>query len=325
MARSTLRTLIAVVVGAALPALVSADTVHLKNGAFINGVVLQRDDAVLVAIGDLGRLEIPWDQIDRIERNALTGEETAESIARRVSATVPEVPDADVGEDAGEPRGPFVGTDGDQPDVERPENAPVGDSELTRPSPVANGESNRGEAPQPGDVKSSVPQPVSRDDAEEAELDPQLQNEIDSWVTQLRGQNSKQRIRAEQNLREVGAPVVPFLLPLAQDSAVLVRIATFRILAELADERVVEVAIEALLDENEYVRGYADKALRRATNESFGYRARAHPARRRMSQTKWRKWWAETKRKRALNEEAARAQVELPNLENEPTPESEPR
>ena len=62
-----------------------ADTVYLKNGAWIDGIVRTRSTEVIqVDIGSIGKLEIPFEEVYRIEKNSRTGSMESLSVAGRV-------------------------------------------------------------------------------------------------------------------------------------------------------------------------------------------------------------------------------------------------
>ncbi len=92
---------------------------------------------------------------------------------------------------------------------------------------------------------------------------------------------------------------MPFVTPLRKNSSELTRIAAFRILEEVGDDRAIEACIEGLSDANEYVREYANKALKRITGQDFGFVAVAAPRRRELAEAKWREWWEGEKKNRA--------------------------
>lgn len=59
---------------ATLGATTFADTVYLRNGSSIDGVVLGKHEGqVIIQIGNLGRMEIPEKDVETIEKNARTG------------------------------------------------------------------------------------------------------------------------------------------------------------------------------------------------------------------------------------------------------------
>src|SRR5690606_11551594 len=80
------------------------------------------------------------------------------------------------------------------------------------------------------------------------EVDPKLRDEITQLVHDLTREKPKHRVRAERRLKAIGAPAVPFLLPLATHESEAVRIATFRLFSEVGDESVIDVSIAALTD-----------------------------------------------------------------------------
>ena len=104
-------------------------------------------------------------------------------------------------------------------------------------------------------------------------------------------QNAKFRVRAERQLKTIGAPAIPYLVPAATHPNEFTRIAVMRLFLAFGDDRVVDVCIQLLLDTNEYVRDFSNQALKRVTLQDFGFRPNASPRRRRFAQQKWQKWW----------------------------------
>jgi hypothetical protein len=100
-------------------------------------------------------------------------------------------------------------------------------------------------------------------------------------------------------LKAIGPAVIPSLLPLVDADGDLLRIAVFRILNEVADDRCIMACIDGLEDTNEYVRDTANKTLVKVTGENFGYQPQASPRRREQAQQKWKNWWMEEQKRRA--------------------------
>ena len=51
-----------------------ADTVYLKNGAYIDGIVTARSETLLtITIGQIGKLEVAMEDVIRVEKNSRTG------------------------------------------------------------------------------------------------------------------------------------------------------------------------------------------------------------------------------------------------------------
>lgn len=249
----------------------TADTVYLKNGNWIDGIVEPRDgNSIVLVIGDMGRLEIDKEDIYEIEKNSRTGSR----------ARLP-VDDRDVDLDVG------GGGDDDEKSGENVKQASgdgSGEGGQGNQGDEVGEEGGEGETGESGDT-----------DPETDSLDPELKSRIEKLVADLQRQKSKFRVRAERHLRAVGAPSIPFLLPVATHESDLVRVSVFRLFHNCGDESVIEVAISALLDSNEHVRDYAHRTLQRVTEEDFGYKPLASPRRREYAHKKWETWWEEEK------------------------------
>jgi hypothetical protein len=250
---------------------VEADTVYLKNGAWIDGVVRVRGEKVVeVEIGSIGKIEIKTEEIYEIEKNSRTGEETI----RRMQEG--------------------------QPVSGIPVRNASGDL-VTSP----NAEGTPG-TPTEGD-EAKAPDLAPGDD----DLDPELRTRIEQLVEDLQRQKTTYRTRAERQLLSIGTPAVPFLVKVAKNDFDLTRISIFRVLEQVGDDRAIEVSIDALLDSNEYVRDFANRTLERVTGEDFGYDSNASPRWREIGHKKWQRWWVEEKAKNAAaNEEHAAANEE---------------
>jgi hypothetical protein len=266
------------ILASALPGVVAwapglrADTVYLKNGAWIDGIVTPKDEhTLLVEIGDIGKIEIQRADIYEIEKNSRTGTrknvpvDTRElKVAQPPAAKDAKPADAARPKDAKDARTPAEEPKAKEP-PEAVESAPGKEKDAaadTAPAPV------------PGEG-----------------LAPELKKRIEDLVLDLERQKQQNRVRAERHLRAIGAPAVPFLLPLTKSENEATRIAVLRLLNEFGDERAIESCIEALLDANEFVRDLANKALVRITLENFGFQASASPRRREFAYQKWQTWW----------------------------------
>lgn len=244
--------------------LLSADTVYLKNGNWIDGMVQPRKegDSILLIIGDLGRVEIQLEDVYEIEKNSRTGGSTP----------LPQDKQPESLEDSLVSPQDLSGL-GDQ-GAARDDTGDGGDEEM---------ELRAGAADTPG-VES-----------ETETIDPELKARIEKLVSDLTRQKSKYRVRAERHLKVVGPAAIPYLLPLTKHKSDLVRVSTFRLFHSFGDERVIDSAIGALLDSNEHVRDFAHRTLQRITQEDFNYKPLASPRRREYAHKKWRKWWNEEK------------------------------
>ena len=278
--------LVVLVLGFVVPHL-RADTVYLKNGAWIDGRVRARTDEVVeVEIGKIGKIEISVSEIYEIEKNNRTGEE------KQPNSKDEEERIARLSRDA-KLAGGAQKTDGTpaKPDTTRADSSKKPEGEGSGKSDVDR------------EGASSPPPPEGK--AEDPTLDPQLKARIEELVRDLERQKPQLRTRAEVHLKAIGAPAVPFLTPLAKSANDLTRVAVFRLLSEFGDERAVDACIEALSDPNEYVRDFANRTLERVTQKSFGYVAQASPRRRETAQQKWKKWWEEEKRELEKSRELA--------------------
>jgi hypothetical protein len=256
-----------------------ADTVFLKNGSWIDGIVKARDaDRVLVEIGNIGTLEIRLEDIYEIEKNSRSGGEILVPVdGRKLDVNVRPV----------EAKGSRTkgGSDAAQ-------GAPPG----RKPGAVA-----PPEAPEEPDEEP-------REEASASDADPALKERIAALTKDLVRQQSRYRVRAERLLKAIGPPAIPDLLLLAKHESDLVRVSVFRLFNAFGDERVIDACIDALLDPNEFVRDNAHRALTRITHEDFGFQPLANPRRREHDQQKWRRWWREEKAlAEELSEKAKRA------------------
>ncbi|MBN1442765.1 MAG: HEAT repeat domain-containing protein [Planctomycetes bacterium] len=250
--------------------LARADTVYLKNGSWIDGIVKTRSSsAIQVEIGEIGRIEIPLEDVYEIEKNSRTGSTLSVPVEGRKLGVEVKSGKAATPSDASQP----VATLRSLP------AAASGEEMSTAP---ADKEPRAGDQP-----AGSVVDEAAQD------IDPSLKKRIEQLVEDLCRQKSKYRVRAERQLKAVGPAAIPFLQPLASHESDLVRVAVFKLFFAMGDEDVIDPSIEALTDSNEYVRDFAHKALQRITEEDFGYRPFANPSRREQGKRKWRRWWDE--------------------------------
>jgi hypothetical protein len=245
-----------------------ADTVYLKNGAWIDGMVRARNDTVAtIEIGSIGKLEIAVADIHEIEKNNRTGEDyNVPTDGRQLELA--DVALGDKTQDQNEPKKAATTTEKDDDASE-----------------------DEGGQDEDDDAKWEPPS--------EEEIDPKLKKRIEELVEDLDRDKSRYRVRAERHLKAIGPPCVPYILRLATNERGLTRIAVFRLFYEFGDERVLESCIEGLLDTSEYVRSNAKKALRRITQRDFGYSPSSSPRRRELAQKKWAKWWDEEQKELA--------------------------
>jgi hypothetical protein len=279
---------------------VGADTVYLKNGSWIDGIVKTRsEERILVEIGDLGKIEIPLGDVYKVEKNSRTGG------TKRVSVEGREL-DVDVGKPSGSApdSGSESSASGAPVDAEvaqlRSKGSTAGGPEGTRSPAPTDGDvaDSPGSAPvSPAASGSSADRSGSGDTGSSSHppIDPELASRIAELIEELQRDKAKFRVRAERHLKAVGPPAIPALLEQRNHRSELVRVAVFRLFESFGDERVIEACIEGLTDGNEYVRDYAHRALQRLTQEDFGYRPFASPRQRESRAEKWSDWWAKEK------------------------------
>ncbi len=252
-----------------------ADTVYLKNGAYIDGLVTARSDTLLtITIGQIGKLEVAMEDVIRVEKNSRTGSRVYAPVDRR-----------------------------ELPDVVRKKNESPG-SESEEPTEAA------GDTAEEEETEDTVEADDTEDgDEPEAETDSALKAEIEQLVSDLQRQKTKHRRRAERRLEKIGAPAVPFLLPLVTRGGDLTRITALRLIsvhAKHPDPEVTEVCIKALTDDNYFVRDYGVKTLRRLTGQDFEYDAKAAARSRGRAASKWQEWWEKEKAEDATESDRTR-------------------
>lgn len=100
------------------------------------------------------------------------------------------------------------------------------------------------------------------------------------------------RLDAASILAETEDPeVIPHLLPLLDDDDLFVRMVVCQSLGKLEAKTACPGLIERLMDESITVREAAVIALRRITDQSFGYEHDAREAERKRKAEAWRAWW----------------------------------
>jgi hypothetical protein len=267
-----LGTTAAAAVAVLLPCAVSADTVYLKNGAWIDGRVRARNDKILeVEIGKIGKIEIDITEVHEVEKNNRTGDDLTRQDAKELERL------------------------GLLKEVQKPV-ALLDEGKETEDKEDKSDEKEDGKEDEEPEKDAKSKKTDKADDASSSEskgedLDPALKERIEQLIHDLKRQKAQPRVRAERHLKAIGAPAVPFLLPLLEEESELTRIGAARLLSEIGDETAIEPCIEALLDSNEHVREFANKTLEKVTHENFGFQAQASPRRREQARDKWRKWW----------------------------------
>jgi len=259
---------------------VRADTVVLRNGAAIDGIIAREDDhGVTLKIGENGQIRISLRDVARIDRNA-RGAGSKESGG--------ETPPAHPAPPVTPPASPET----PQPGGAEPPAVPPAESPVPPAAPPAEkGVPAAGEIPLEG--KGAGPSAGAPEIRPEQALKPAEREEIESLVLELARQRARNRVRAENRLRAMGTKAVPFLLPLLQASAPATRAAAMRILADSRDERIVEPAIARLRDDDPFVREAAIQALRRIAGHDLGYAPRGSDSTRAAAVARWERWWAD--------------------------------
>jgi hypothetical protein len=275
-----------------------ADTVFLKNGAFINGVVSSKgEEAIILQVGEQGRLEIVLVDVYAIEKNSLTGAESSVPVEARERLAIRK-------DSAPEKKGSegAQGNDGARPDP----GTEAQDGAEGAQDGAEDAEDDEAEGAEGGAEDDGGKDEAEGTPSQEPEIDADLKKRIEELVTDLDRQKAKHRVRAERHLKAIGAPCLYYLLPLAGSESEQTRIAVMRLFDEFGDDTVIDACIEALLDANEFARDYANRALKRITLEDFGFQPSASPRRREIAHEKWVKWWQSEKRDMAEARELAR-------------------
>jgi hypothetical protein len=280
------------------------DTVYLKNGNWIDGRVAgENDQSVQLQIGSIGTIDIPKVTVERVETNSRYGA-VPRPPAFRERTEAPTGGSTEGGKDLRPRKAAGKSAPGGA------ESDEVGDRRKTAGVP-ATGKTAGAKTPKGTEAlrkdkgsetdadRAATGDGAGAADSEQkpqAPIDPKLKERIEELVRELTRQKANYRVRAERHLRAVGAPAVPFLLPLSSHEGELVRAAVFRLLAEFGDESVVDSSIEALADGSAAVRDLAHRALLRVTKEDFGYQPQGTFKARQVAQDRWRRWWDEEKK-----------------------------
>jgi hypothetical protein len=164
-----------------------------------------------------------------------------------------------------------------------PESSDTSDAETT---PAIDGDSGTAEAkPASGAVEEII------DDVEVVKIEDELENEILVQLHDLGRWRSRDRVRAENALRSVGAPAVPYLYEISRHPFELTRRAVMRLVRDIGEPAGVSLAIEGLLDDDRFVRSLADEALRSLLSADVGYNPRANVRGRLEGQKRWQEYY----------------------------------
>jgi HEAT repeat protein len=143
-------------------------------------------------------------------------------------------------------------------------------------------------APLPRAAAEKEAPPVALEPPAAPEMDPARQAEIEQLVRELARQRHQNRTRAESKLRALGAEAVPFLEPALRHPFNLARRAAMRLARDGGGEDAVLFAIDALTDEDIFVRQFAAETLaRHGGGPAIGYNARGPERTWRASQQAW--------------------------------------
>ena len=276
-----------------------ADTVYLKNGAYIDGEIVSRSDrGIVVTIGRVGRIEIAHDDIVSIEKNKRNGTRAVNSrSSTKAHSGAPSKDEKRKTQSRGKKNSKESAADSDA--------SPSGKAK----SATAKSRAPRDDTEAPTGTKAGS---RSVEDGEKSEISAELRKELVQLVHDLQRQRSRVRHRAERRLLAIGAPAVEFVLPLAENESQFTRMSAFKILASTTpegdDTPIIEAALKGLDDDYVYAREYAANTLRKLAKEEFQYSARGAAAARQAAVSKWNVWWAEEKGRRI--EAATKNEVE---------------
>ena len=90
---------------------------------------------------------------------------------------------------------------------------------------------------------------------------------IQFLMAELGRQRTRHRVRAERKLIAIGSPALVFLEPLTRHPFELTRRGTQRVVRDINDRAGAPLSIEALTDEDHYVRKLAYESLRKLLPE----------------------------------------------------------
>ncbi len=124
-------------------------------------------------------------------------------------------------------------------------------------------------------------------------MSPELKQEIQENILDLTRWRSRNRVNAERRLASLGPVVIPFLAQVSRDPFELTRRAVARIIRDIGHPSAIPIAIDLLMDEDNFVRETAAEALRSITGIDLGYQPYASHESRYQAQQRWRQWWEE--------------------------------
>jgi hypothetical protein len=124
-------------------------------------------------------------------------------------------------------------------------------------------------------------------------VSPELKQEIQDNLLDLTRWRSRNRVNAERRLVSLGPVVIPFLVQVSRDPFELTRRAVARIIRDIGHPSAIPIAIDLLMDEDNFVRETAAEGLRSITGIDLGYQPYASHESRYKAQQRWRQWWEE--------------------------------
>ena len=98
-------------------------------------------------------------------------------------------------------------------------------------------------------------------------------------------------MRAESHLRDIGQPAIPYLYEISRHPFELTRRAVMRLVRDIGAPAGIPLAIEALVDEDRWVRSLADEALRSLLSGDLVYNPRGNVRSRLDGQKRWREYY----------------------------------
>ena len=120
---------------------------------------------------------------------------------------------------------------------------------------------------------------------------------MENFVAELGRQRNTNRVRAENALRGFGHHALPFVAKAASHPFELTRRAAQRIIRDAKDVRGAPLAIEALTDQDYFVRVHAHEALQGILHEAkISYNAKAGVKQLQAAQSAYRTFWLELRR-----------------------------
>lgn len=139
-----------------------------------------------------------------------------------------------------------------------------------------------------------------------AGLSPDRIVELEYYAQELQRQRSINRVWAERQLKRVGPVALPFISPLVDHPLWLTRRAVQRLVRDSGDVRGTPLAIEALDDEDVFVRQIAGETVRATFGPRAAYRAEASRREIQRAQARLRVAWKDIQRQLLLESVASK-------------------